>query len=821
MKIQKLQYIILVFLVHITISINAQTHNWVRTNPGGGGAFSTVGASASGIIIAGSDLSGAYRSNNGGQAWSIIGIDDGLTETHVSGVGFHRTNGNMLFIGTENGMFKSTDGGNTVNKVLDNGYITDIEFGTNVNTTGYATYHPMYNSNNGVIYKSTNAGDTWSQSSINLPSGIRVLKIIVNPNNVNTVYILTGQGRFACGPAKVYRSLDGGINWSNITTSFSEILDIAIDTNNPDTIYITTMNATCPVNPEDPYWTDLIGGIYKSTDGGTNWSTQLSDYTGIILLDQANANTIHLIDVREPFSWILRAGTYTSTDGGSTFTKTGNIDNWDTFFNLDIFHSYSSSYNGIAKTIGEDLSNSNTFFWVNYQWIFKTTNNGNTFNNIFTDEVSTGFWRSRGFDNVNMMDVTISDANTDLIYAAYFDIGLWRSLDKGESWQSCNKIDFTGNWQGNGGNCATVLADPENANVVWASMSPNQQGQAPTYLIKSTNTGERSSWNLSNTGLPNEEIMGLSLDKTSSQSNRTLYVTALGDVYKSTNGGVNWSMNYNCNGCRFTAIDQFNGNIVYAGGENGLWRTMDGGTNWQNVSHVEMPTTGIPFWGDPDVDGDYDGVFDVKTDPNNPNWVYVTAVGTGKGLYKSINNGTTWEKLLTDDFMRKIGITPQNSNILYATSSSAFEAGGYDSNSNGIWYSENGGQSWIQQNQNMEFPFGLAIDIDNTTNPTVIVGSPGTGFQKSLVSFTSLSVEENEHVSNMKFSPNPFNNQFTIHNNNPNYSIKIFNSVGQKIIRFTQVNGNKEIDTKSLKSGIYFVQIRNNKYTSTYKVIKL
>ena len=789
----------------------AQIHNWQRTNPGGGGAYSTVGASASGIIIAGSDLSGAYRSIDGGLHWSVIGASSGLTETHISSVGFHRTNGNILYMGTENGIFRSTNGGNTVNKVLNSGYITDIEFGTNNTNIGYAAYHPTFNASNGAIYKSSNNGNSWSQISTDLPTGIRILKLVINPNNVNIVYALTGSGRFYCGPANVYRSTNGGVNWTNISSSFSEILDIAIDPTAPQNIFITTMNANCN---SQFYWTNLNGALYKSTDGGTTWSTALSNNTGSIWIDKDNASNIRLIDPREPYPWIASSGTFTSTNGGTSFTKTGDVSNWDTFFNGNVFFSYGTSFNGICKTLGEDLSDKNTYFWVNSQWIFKTMDNGTTFNNIFTDEISSGAWQSRGFDNVNMMDISISSANPDIIYLGYFDMGLWRSLDKGISWQNANDVTSSGTWEGHGGNCATVLADPNRANVVWASLSVNQNGESPTYLLKNTNTGNKNNWTLSNSGLPEEEIMGLSINSQSPTTNRTLYVTALGDVYKSVNDGASWSLNFDCNGCRFTAVDALNGNLVYAGGEAGVWRSTDGGVSWTDISNSEMKaSTGITFWS-----GDYNGIFDIKTDPNNTNWVYASALGTNKGLYKSTDKGAHWQKLITDNFMRKVAIKPQDSKILYATSSSAFEAGGYDSESHGILFSEDGGQTWTQQNQGMAYPFALAVAIDNLENATVFVGSPGTGFQKSAVPNSTASIEENNRNLTRLF-PTVNSGSFDIESTDIQKVI-IYNILGKKIFSKTYPKVTSvHLDLEGLIQGIYFVSINTYQTHITKRII--
>lgn len=807
-----------VLLIHLLVAttIQAQTHNWTRTNPGGGGAYSTIGASVTGIVIAGSDLSGAYRSRDGGSTWDVIGASNGLSETHISGVGFDRTDGDILYMGTENGIFRSVNGGNTVNQVLTGGYITDIEFGTNDTNIGYAAYHPTFDSNNGKIYKSNDRGVNWTQISMNLPSGIRILKIVVNPNDADSVYILTGQGRFACGPADVYRSTNGGENWENITATLPEILDVAIDPKAPQNIFITTMNADCL---EPFYWTDLDGSLYKSTDTGTSWGTPLSTNTGVIWIDTDTPVTIRLIDPRESYPWINTSGTFTSTNGGATFSKTGDVDNWDTFFNKEHLHSYGSSFNGISKTLGEDLSNKNNYYWINSQWVYKTTDNGSTFTNIFTEELSPGYWKSRGFDNVNMMDISISKANSNLIYLGYFDIGIWKSLDQGESWQSCNPSQYSGDWDGKGGNCATILADPSRENVVWASMSGNQNGEIETYLLKSSSTGDKNSWILSDNGLPKEEIMGLSIDANSNETSRTLYLTALGDVYKSVDDGVNWNVVFDCNGCRFTAVDKINGSIVYAGGEAGAWRSTDGGTSWVDISHPEMKAgTGIRFW-----DENYDGIFDIKTDPNNTNWVYATALGTGKGLYKSVDNGTTWTKLIVDDFMRKTAISPENSNILYATSSSAFEAGGYDSNSTGIHFSDDGGQNWSQQNQGMAYPLALSVAINNEMNATVFVGSPGTGFQKSAVPDSTVDDNDNLPASTILYpSPTAIDSRkFTVEALEI-YKILIFDAIGQKVFSKTYPNTNSvQINLKIVAQGTYFVKVKTAKGTTTKRIIIL
>ena len=712
-----------------------QTHSWARANPGGGGAFSTIGAGATGIILAGSDLSGAYRSSDGGASWDIIGASKGLTNTHVSGLGFDPTDGNILFIGTEEGIFRSVDGGNSISQSnMNAGYITDIKICASNHQIGYATYHPTYDSNQGKIYKTTDNGISWNPISNNtLPAGLRILKIVSNPSDENILYCLSGEGRFACGPADIFQSTDGGVNWTNISPDNDEVLDIALDKVDPTKLYATTMHASCNA---PFYWTDLVGKFYVSTNSGATWQEK-ANRTGVIWPKSGASGTIRLIDPREPWPWHTDAGTWKSTDFGASWTHTGDVNNWDVGFQNfgtigdNLFRNYSSSFNGICKTLGEDLSQ-DRIFWTNSQWTYSSADEGTTFDALHTTPSGQN-WTSTGIDNVTMTDLSISPANSSIIFLGYHDIGLWKSTDGGASWHTCNEAAYSGDWAGYGGNTFTVLADPTRSNVVWASMQ-GSWGETST-LLRSTSTGDVGSWVATNgLGAPTV-IIGLSVDQNSSASSRTLFVTADGDVYKSTDDGQNWSLVFNDanNGCRFTAIDPTNSNIIYAGGESGLFKSTDGGSTWTPSGNGEMHGIG-PF-----APSDWSGVSKIRI--TNQGHIYVAAFGAGKGLYRSTDDGSTWQKLKIDDYLRSVALVPNHPDLIYTASSSAFTAGGYTPDSKGIEYSTDAGQTWISANDGMAYPFAVCLESTSDATPIIWVGSPGSGFQNAMIPTQILPVD--------------------------------------------------------------------------------
>ncbi len=689
-----------------------ETTPWLRSNPGAGGWFAVAAAGPDGMILAASDLSGFYRSRDRGATWDVIGATQGLKTTHASAIGFHPTDPTILLLGTEEGIYRSENRGDWVTQVLNSGYITDIKLSPANPNIGYAAYHAEWDAADGQVYKTADGGQSWSLISQNLPSGLRILKLILDPNDEDALYLFSGEGRFATGPATAYRSEDGGVTWSQMAVGLGDVMDVAVSPDVANRVFLTTYDS----DPDGPGW------LYRSDDRGASW-TQVAHRGGRIWLVPGQPNLIRLIDPYHQFPWDDRNGVWESVNGGVTWTQVSKVEDWE-----DGWTDAYWAYNTDLRSIGDDLSDPNWLHWADSQFIFATNDGGRNFFNNYTNEVSPGLWQSRGVDNVVMFKIGISESEPQHIYLGYFDLGCWHSPNGGESWENCNDLAASGDWEGNGGNVTALTVDPARKGVLWMALSPSVD--EPGHLLRSDDYG--ASWS-EGSGLPATPLMGLSLDRTSPTTNRTLFVTADGDVHRSVDDGLTWRKVFDCNGCRFTAVDRFDGSLVYAGGEVGLWRSMRGGDvgTWTEVGLPEMhgSVSGEVWeWG-------WEGVFAITPDPHASGRVYVAAFGAGKGLYRSDDRGATWTKLWTDDFLRDVAASPADPDILFAASSSAFDSGGYDPDSHGVLLSTDGGASWTTQNAGMAWPFAITLAFDPADANHLWVGSPGAGFQHRVFDF--------------------------------------------------------------------------------------
>ncbi|RPA69967.1 glycosyl hydrolase [Cyclobacteriaceae bacterium YHN15] len=174
-------------------------------------------------------------------------------------------------------------------------------------------------------------------------------------------------------------------------------------------------------------------------------------------------------------------------------------------------------------------------------------------------------------------------------------------------------------------------------------------------------------------------------------------------IYKSMDGGTTWQQMglKNSEHIGKILIDPRNTEVVYvaaegplwsSGGERGLYKTKDGGKTWQLVLEI-----------DPDT-----GITDAEFDPSNPDIIYAAAYqrrrktwallagGPKSGIFKSMDAGESWRQIkagLPQGDIGKIGlaVTPADPQLVYAT----IEA---DNTNKGFYRSTDKGESWEKRN---------------------------------------------------------------------------------------------------------------------------
>jgi photosystem II stability/assembly factor-like uncharacterized protein len=187
---------------------------------------------------------------------------------------------NTFYVGVNNGgVWKTTDAGRTWNPIFDSestgsvGTLALAPSDPNVIYvgSGEGLRRPDLSTGNG-IYKSTDAGKTWRR--LGLRDGQQIASIIVDPSNPNRVFAAVLGHPYGPNPERgIFRSTDGGENWTRVLYKDENTggADLAFDPTNPQIIYADMWaSRRAPWTSGDSY-NGAGSGLFKSVDGGTSW----------------------------------------------------------------------------------------------------------------------------------------------------------------------------------------------------------------------------------------------------------------------------------------------------------------------------------------------------------------------------------------------------------------------------------------------------------------------------------------------------------------------------------------------------------------------
>ena len=770
----------------------------------------------------------ALFKNSTAATWRQIGPTN--IGGRITAIAVHPVNPNILYFGAAvGGVFKSTDGGANWTPIFDEQpslsigalAIDPVNPETIYAGTGEANSSGDSYAGDG-IYKSTDGGQSWS--NVGLQDSDHIGRIAIHPRQSNVIYVAACGKLFGKNDARgIYKSIDAGKTWqrSLFISDSTAAIDVALNPQQPDTVYAAMWERI-----RSPYRRNVGGrtsGLYRSFDGGQNWkllTTGLpasSPTTGRIGIAVAPSNpqTVYAIYADHPGNF---AGVYKSTNHGETWQRvndgalSGLFSNFGWYFgnikvdpaNADIVYalgvsfyqspnggqSWTSIQRGIhvdQHAIEFDPKNSQRVFVGNDGGFYTSTNRGSSWTKSFNLPI-TQFYAG-----------TIDFLNPQRTYGGTQDNGTLRTLSGGED-----------NWEAiYGGDGFYVIVDPTDARYVYAE---SQNGG----LGRSTNGGLPSSFIPATNGIASSDRKNWSTPiEIDPQNPRVLYYGA-NRLYRTRNRAASWTAispdltngpspaNLVYGTLTTIAVSPLDSNLIYIGTDDAnVWRTHDGGLNWQRLN------TNLPRrW-----------VTRVAADPVNVQAAYVTFSGHASGSYlphifRTTNQGDTWTDIsgnLPAAPINDVVIDPKNTATLYL---------GTDV---GVFYTADLGANWQ--------PLGIGMPLvpvhDLTLHPTTRKLRAATHgrsfFEIDLGETTAVSARENEPPGLFELQqnyPNPISRRsanpvttitFQLHERGE-VKLEIFDMLGRKIStpvsRIAAAGWHRqELSVANLSSGTYVYRL--------------
>ena len=585
---------------------------------------------------------GVYRSTDAGRTWSNVGLAD---TRHISRVRIHPTDPSIVYVAAlghafgpneERGVFRSKDSGDTWEKILyvsENAGAADLSVDPKNPRNMFAAFwhaqrEPHTFTSGGPdsgIYRSTDAGDTWTDITDNpgLPGGVKGrIGVATSPAKTGRVFaIIEAEDR------GLYRSDDNGDTWEMVSDN-RDLLQrpwyychVYADPQDPETVYVLSLgmwkstdggrtftSISTPHGDNHELWIDpndtrrMIegndGGACVSFNGGDTWSTifnqPTSQYYHLTTDNQTpyrvyatqQDNTAISVPSRSPKGAILWGDCYQvgTSESGHIVVRPDNS-------NIVYSGAIGSSAGGGDSLLRYDHSSGQTRIvsvWPEFQWGLGLKDHHHRFQWTYP--------------------IVISPHDPDTLYVAGEVI--FRSQDEGESWTAISPDLTRGDrskMEPSGGKITLDTTAVEHYGTIFAlAESPLEKGVfwvgSDDGLVNLSRDNGETWTDITPADIP--EWTRIDIIELSTHDPATAYMSAtrykFDDnqpfLYKTSDYGLTWTqITHGIPGDDFTRVireDPIRPGLLYAGTETGVYVSFDYGGSWQRLQ-LNMPTVPI------------------------------------------------------------------------------------------------------------------------------------------------------------------------------------------------------------------------------------